>query len=168
MAGTSILDGLFPHDDAAKAQKKAEKIIKHAIKEAHSILTQATFFHKSLKESLKDELRSALDSSITLFRTELQSQTTIITDEFRKTIQKELHVMHDHLQKQAEVELKKIEDELMLYKQEKQKDIDTKLEEVLKNEMREVLHIELPEKVKRELLIKALERAKKNGFFTNS
>ena len=168
MAKKSLFAGLFTHEDtAAAAEKKSERIIKHAIKEAHSILTQTTFFHKSLKESLKDELKNALDTSITLFRAELDKQTTLITDEFRKTIQHELHLMHDHLQHQAEIELKKIEQELQDYKQEKQKSIDTELAEVLKQELQEVLHVELPEKIKQQLLVKALERAKKNGFFTN-
>lgn len=169
MAKKSLLSGLFSHEEtAASAEKKAEHIIKHAIKEAHSILTQATFFHKSLKDSLKDELRIALDTSITLFRAELNTQTTLITDEFRKTIQNELHIMHDNMQSQAEIELKKIEQELETYKQEKQKTIDADIAEVLKKELQEVLHIDLPEKIKQELLVKALDRAKKNGFFNTA
>ena len=165
----SLFAGLFTHEDTAiSAEKKAERIIKHAIKEAHSILTQTTFFHKSLKDSLKEELKKGLDTSILAFRQELSSQTILITDEFRKTIQNELHLMHDNLQKQAEIELKKVEQELQDYKREKQKTIDSDMAEVLKKELQEVLHVDLPERVKQQLLIKALERAKRNGFFSNS
>jgi len=168
MPKKSLFSGLFSHEDtAASAEKKAERIIKHAIKEAHSILTQTTFFHKSLKESLKKELRIALDTSIALFRTELAHQTELIAGEFRTTIQQELHSMHDHLQIQSEQELKKIQEDLATYKTEKQKKIDADIAEILKREMNEVLHIELPDKVKQELLIKALARAKQNGFFNN-
>jgi len=168
MTKKSLLDGIFPHDDTATAQKKSERIIKHAIKEAHSILTQTTFFHKSLKESLKDELRIALDAGITLFRQELAIKTTLITEEFRKTIQHELRDVHDNLQKHAEQEMKQIEEDLIAYKKEKLMAMDSELTELLKNEIRETLKIELPEKIKQELLIKALERAKRNGFFSNT
>jgi len=168
MAKKSLFSGLFTHEDtAAAAEKKAERIIKHAIKEAHTILTQTTFFHKSLKESLKEELKKGLDTSVEAFRVELASQTTLITDEFRKTIQHELHLMHDNLQHQAEIEMKKIEQELLEYKKEKQKMVDGEIADILKKELRDVLHTELPEKIKQKLLIKALERAKNNGFFSN-
>ena len=168
----SILEELFPHEDekniSVKAKKKAEQIIKHAIKEAHSIVTQTTFFHKDLKNSLKDELKIALDNSIVLFRDELSKQTTLITNEFCKAIQNELHLMHDNVQKQAAQELNKIEEELVEYKKKKQGTIDNDIAEMLKKELQDVLHTELPENVKQQLIIKALERAKKNGFFNNS
>lgn len=168
MAKKSLFEGLFPHDTTEKAQKKAEQIIKHATKEAHSILTQATFFHKSLKESLKDELKKALETSIVLFRTELAAQTALITDEFRKATQQELRTMHEHLRKQTEEELKKVEEEVALYKKQKQEKVDSELTELLKKELYEVLHTELPEKITQQLLIKALQQAKKNGFFTTT
>ena len=72
----SFLDELLPHQQnqqkvLLKAHEKAQKIIEKASQKANQILIQSNFFHKSLKDSLRLELKDAIGRSVQKYQKKL-------------------------------------------------------------------------------------------------
>ena len=159
---TNILDEILPHQKPStadkamlKAHEKSQKIIERAVKKANQILTQANFFHKSLKESLRQDLKDAISKSVQTYQMEFRKAI----DESIKTNQKILSEYMDSMKKAAEQELKNY---TQSRKQQIDQDISLKAEEIVKDTIGE----ELPASFKEKLIFKALEKAKKNGLFS--
>ncbi|MBW7960199.1 hypothetical protein B6D29_00700 [Microgenomates bacterium UTCPR1] len=159
---SSILDELLPHQRKAnksliKANEKSQKIVEKAIKKANQILTQANFFHKSLKETLRQDLKTAINKSIVVFKEEYRRSI----DESIKMNQK---ILSDYL-----IDMKdQIKAELDSYTRERKKTIDRIIEEKAEDVIRRTIGDELPVSFKEKLIVKALEKAKQDGLFKGS
>ena len=157
-----------PEQTAKTAERKADMIVRHAIKEAESSITQAHFFHKSLRDSLKDELKRALDTSMTEFQVELQKQLTQMMDEYKSTLMKEVHAVHTLLHSNMEKELSEMRADIQTYKEQQKKSISEELKSSLEQYIDAQFDVEIPPRMKETIITKALERAQKHGFFSKS
>lgn len=158
----SFLDELLPHQvnqqkELLKAHEKAQKIIEKATKKANQILIQSNFFHKSLKESLRQELKSAVQNSVKTYQKELE-----------EGIKKSLIELQEIIKSKTNTQWALIEKDLMEYKQQRKLETDKIMREEIKKLISDSFIKAMPESIKEKLIFEALEKAKKNGLFTDS
>ena len=151
MKQKSFFGGLLSHPVDQKkvllrARKKAKKIVEDATFEANEILAEGEIVDKSFKENIQAELVREVEIGV----------------------KKQLHEMSEFLQSKTQEQWVLIEKELAEYKEQRKQNID----EVMKLEVRKLVTDafirSMPESMKEKLVFEALERAKKDGFFTNS
>lgn len=159
-----ILEEIFSHQKQRvkeekvllKAHQKSKRIIERAVKRANRILTQTNFFHKSLKEMLKQELKKSVTTAAAVYQKEL-----------KELINQSLEENHAFLHHQVEAMRQMVEKELAAYEEERKRVIDQDIRQQAAEFVQEAFVEELPPSFKEQLVLKALEKAKKNGFFTN-
>lgn len=150
-----------------KAQEKAEKIIERASKKANQILIQSNFFHKSLKESLRQELKSAVQSSVQTYQKELEIAVKKSLSDLEEIIKKQLKENQEFLQDKTREKWVLIEKDLIEYREQSKQEIDKIMMEQIKQLITDSFVKSMPESAKEKLVFEALEKAKKDGFFTN-
>ena len=168
----SFLEELLPHQvnqqkELLKAHEKAQKIIKRASKKANQILIQSNFFHKSLKESLRQELKDAIGKSVQAYQKELEIGIKKSLVDLQEIIKKQLKDNQEFLQNKTKEQWKRIEKDLTDYKQQKKLEADKMMETEMRKLVSETFIKAMPESMKEKLLFEALESAKKDGFFKN-
>ena len=168
----SFLEELLPHQvnqqkELLKAHKKAQKIIERASKKANQILIQSNFFHKSLKESLRQELKGAIGKSVQTYQKELETGIKKSLVDLQEIIKKQLKDNQEFLQSKTKEQMTLIEKDLLDYKQQKKLEIDKLMEIEIRKLVTDNFIKSMPESMKEKLIFEALERAKKDGFFTN-
>ena len=139
-----------------KAHQKSQKIIERAIKKANQILTQTNFFHKSLKAMLKQELKKSMATAAVVYQ-----------KEFKKLISQSLKENQLLLRDQVKAMRHLVEKELEIYKQRRKRAIDKDISQQATLMVKEAFMEELPSSFKEKLVLNALEKAKKDGFFTD-
>lgn len=169
----SFLEELLPHQKSQekvllKAHEKAQKIIEKASQKANQILIQSNFFHKSLKESLRQELKGAIGKSVETYQKELESGIKKSLVDLQEIIKKQLKDNQEFLQSKTKEQMTLIEKDLNDYKQNKKLEIDKIMETEIRKLVTETFIKAMPESAKEKLIFEALERAKKDGFFKNS
>lgn len=169
----SFLEELLPHQVATqkellKAHEKAQKIIERASKKANQILIQSNFFHKSLKESLRQELKDAIGQSVVAYQKELEIGIKKSLVDLQEIIKKQLKDNQEFLQSKTKEQWSLIEKDLDLYKVQKKLEVDSIMEKEIRKLVTDTFIKAMPESMKEKLIFEALERAKKDGFFTNS
>jgi len=168
----SFLEELLPHQvnqqkELLKAHKKAQKIIERASKKANQILIQSNFFHKSLKESLRQELKGAIGKSVQTYQKELETGIKKSLVDLQEIIKKQLKDNQEFLQSKTKEQMTLIEKDLLDYKQQKKLEIDKLMEIEIRKLVTDNFIKSMPESMKEKLIFEALESAKKDGFFTN-
>ena len=150
-----------------KAQEKAQKIIERAAKKANQILIQSNFFHKSLKESLRQELKDAVQKSVQVYQKELQIGIKNSLVDLQEIIKKQLKENQEFLQNKTKEQWALIEKDLKDYKKQRKQEINTIMEDQIKKIISETFIKTMPESIKEKLIFEALDKAKKDGFFTD-
>lgn len=168
----SFLEELLPHPKSQekvllKAQDKAQKIIERASKKANQILIQSNFFHKSLKESLRQELKDAVSKSVKIYQIELETGIKKSLIDLQEIIKKQLKENQEFLQNKTKEEWIMIEKDLIEYKKQRKLETDKIISEEIKKLVAESFIKVMPESMKEKLVFEALDKAKKDGFFTN-
>lgn len=169
----SFLEELLPHKQnqqkvLLKAHEKAQKIIEKASKKANQILIQSNFFHKSLKESLRQELKVAIGQSVKTYQKELETGIRQSLADLQEIIKKQLKDNEEFLQNKTKEQITLIEKDLNDYKQQKKLETDKMIEIEIRKLISDAFIKAMPESMKEKLVFEALERAKKDGFFNNS
>lgn len=172
MAKKSFLEGLLPHQInqekvLLKAHEKGQKIIEKAAKKANQILIQSNFFHKSLKESLRQELKTAVQKSVQAYQKELEIGIKQSLVDLQEIIKKQLKDNQEFLQSKTKEQWALIEKDLNDYKQQEKQEIDKMIMEQVRKLASEIFIKAMPESIKEKLIFEALEKAKKDGFFSN-
>lgn len=174
---SNILDDLLPHHKKQaekvdkvllKAHEKAQKIIERASKKANQILIQSNFFHKSLKESLRQELKDAIGKSVLTYQKELETGIKKSLVDLQEIIKKQLKDNQEFLQSKTKEQWAMIEKDLTDYKEQKKLETDKIMTVEIRKLVSETFIKAMPESMKEKLIFEALERAKKDGFFNNS
>jgi hypothetical protein len=168
----SFLEELLPHQVnqqkvLLKANEKAQKIIERASKKANQILIQSNFFHKSLKESLRQELKGAIGESVKTYQKELEVGIKQSLVDLEEIIKKQLKDNQEFLQSKTKEQMILIEKDLSEYKKNKKLEIDRLMEIEIRKLVADNFIKSMSESMKEKLVVEALESAKKNGFFTN-
>jgi len=169
----SFLDELLPHQQnqqkvLLKAHEKAQKIIEKASQKANQILIQSNFFHKSLKDSLRLELKDAIGRSVQTYQKELEAGIKKSLVDLQEIIKKQLKENQEFLQNKTKEQTALIEKDLNDYKEQKKLETDKLLEVEMRKLVSEIFIKAMPESMKEKLIFEALEGAKKDGFFKNS
>lgn len=169
----SFLSELLPHQQSQqkvllKAHEKAQKIIEKASQKANQILIQSNFFHKSLKESLRQELKDAIGKSVETYQKELESGIKKSLVDLQEIIKKQLKDNQEFLQNKTKEQMALIEKDLNEYKQNKKLEINKSMEVEIRKLVTETFVKAMPEAMKEKLIFEALEKSKKDGFFKNS
>lgn len=150
-----------------RAHEKAQKIIERASKKANQILIQSNFFHKSLKETLRQELKDAIEKSVETYQKELEIGIKKSLIDLQEIIKKQLKENQEFLQNKTQEQWKMIEKDLNDYKQNKKLEISKIMEIEIRKLVTDTFIKAMPESMKEKLVFEALESAKKDGFFTN-
>lgn len=166
----SFLSELLPHQVnqqkvLLKAHEKAQKIIEKASQKANQILIQSNFFHKSLKESLRQELKDAIGKSVQTYQKELEAGIKKSLVDLQEIIKKQLKDNQEFLQSKTKEQWMMIEKDLNDYKQNKKLEIDKIMEIEIRKLITDNFIKSMPESMKEKLIFEALERAK--GLFIN-
>lgn len=170
MKQKSFLEGLLPHQInqekiLLKAHAKGQKIIERAAKKANQILIQSNFFHKSLKESLRQELKTAVQSSVQVYQKELEAGIKKSLADLQEIIKKQLKDNQEFLQNKTKEQWLLIEKDLIDYKQQKKLETDKMMAIEIRKLVSDTFIKAMPESIKEKLIFEALERAK--GLFIN-
>jgi molecular chaperone DnaK (HSP70) len=169
----SFLEELLPHQinqqkALLKDHEKAQKIIERATKKANQILIQSNFFHKSLKESLRQELKDAVQSSVQTYQKELESAVKKSLNDLQAIIKQQLKDNQEFLQNKTKDQWSLIEKDLSDYKEERKRETDKMIRDKVGELVSETFVKTMPESMKEKLIFEALEAAKKDGLFNNS
>jgi len=173
MKQKSFLEGLLPHqvnqqNVLSKAHEKAQKIIERASKKANQILIQSNFFHKSLKESLRQELKSAVQKSVQTYQKELEEGIKKSLVDLEEIIKKQLKDNQEFLQNKTKEQWELIEKDLSNYKEQRKQEMDKIIRDKIGELVSDTFIKAMPESMKEKLIFEALESIKKDGFFNNS
>ena len=168
----SIFSQLFSHQEKEKkvllsAHKKSQRIIEKAVKEASQIIVQANFFHKGLENVLKAKLEKAVEEASIAYQKELKNLITHSLIEFQKMIKNQFEKDQLLLHNETEVMKRLMEKEIETYKQQKKQAVDRDISQKVTEIVKEAFIEELPASFREKLVFKALDKAKKDGFFTS-
>ena len=177
-----------------EARKKALSIIEEANSKSGQIISSLKSFEnksdddlKELTDSLSEEQRKVLEErsddliksyqqalnelrqkNIDLFKNiskDIEGDAVSEIKDFRQILEKETFASQKVVSGKIEEEYKKIEEELQKYKAEKLKEVDDSIYKILIAVSKRVIGKSLSVEDHTELVIQALEKAKKENFF---
>ncbi len=167
----------------AKAQRKSEVLLENAVKEAELIISQTKNFRDELQKSLKEDVayqasqfaqgyqgllpeikkyyQTGIDEQLRAF----EDQLRVFTLDVEKTFKDKLDTLANLLRDQTLQEFTIVQKELTDYKQAKMREIDERVKRIVKTAAAEVVGKTLSLADHQDLIMKALEKAKREGVF---
>ena len=166
-----------------EVRQKAHQIIEESRQKATKIVGDAGVISNELKEKMLNELNkvsaeytkdyqgtldAAKNESIKIISNMSKGITSEASHEIqamRATLQQEVAKTHAETKKAIDEVYKRVEEEIKVYKERKLKKVDEQALEIVKQVSSDVLGKAIDAKQHEELVIKALEEAKRQGTF---
>lgn len=147
------------------AQKKAQSIIKEALDSAQQLLNETQLLTESLKNQAALGVQSAIETQTKRLDAEMKNGVDKILTDFNTNIQKQLSDSSKLLTLKTAEEFAKIQTELDVYKKTKEQAMESLINKKVTEIAQQVLGKSIDAKTHESLVIEALEKAGKNGFF---
>lgn len=148
-----------------QAHKKAQSIIKEALDSAQQLLHEAQLLTDSLKDQAALGIKSAIETQTKRLDAEMKTGIEKILADFNTNVQKQLSYSSKLLETKTAEEFTKVQSELTEYKKSK----ELALEALVSKKITEIAHNVLGKtidiKTHESLIIDAIEKAGKGGFF---
>jgi len=167
----------------ARAEFRAQKILEQANQEAKKLVEETENFLRKHQAFLSEELRRSSDAYLKVYNENLSQiqkdtykmiqnipndiKTYIITaiDGFRLSLSHDAAQTQQKIAQKLEESLISAQHEIERYKEERKREIDEKLFEFVKEVVKRVLGKQISIDEHEKLVLKALEEAKRQGFF---
>ncbi len=147
------------------ANKKAEAIIREAVDSAQRLLTQTQLLTKELQDKAATGMSTAVETQTKRLDSEMTAAVDKILNDFDTNVQKQLIDSAKLLEEKTGAEFQKVQAELAEYKKEKQAHMDTLIERKVAEIAQKVLGKAIDMKTHESLIMEAIEKAGKDGFF---
>lgn len=175
MKQKSILDNLIgpqkKHQSSEvildHAHKKAEKIITEATIKASDLLAQSELLNENLKKQIEVEMMRAVSENAEFIKTQTKLTLDVTLEEFKALIKSSITDMQTTLRQKIDEQFELTKKDIDLYKAERLKKIDEHIVRRIDEMAKELLGEIITPTDHRQLVIKALEKAKKDGLFSN-
>lgn len=147
------------------AHKKAQAIIKEAVDSAQQLLTQTQLLTDSLKEQTALGMKSAVEAQTKRLDAEMKAGIEKVLAEFNTNVQKQLTDSSKLLETKTADEFIKVQAELAEYKKAKELAMEALVSKKVTEIAQDVLGKTIDAKTHESLVIEAIEKAGKGGFF---
>lgn len=157
--------------------KRAKRILSESIDKAKKMLAQTDYFQRELERESRNTLIQTSHRYSDIFEKELRSLTQSYKDllvkveelslqEVKKSMDDQKTTAQFYLQKKVDEEFERARKEIEEYKAYERNKIETKIEDIIKNTSKDVIHASLNPNQQKELIMEALEKAKADGVFS--
>lgn len=158
------------------AMQKAKRILQESIDKAKKMLAQTDYFQRELERESRTAFLQTSHRYSEMFEKELKSLTQSYKDllikveelsleEVKKSMSDQKTTAQFYLQKQVDQEFEKARKEIEEYKLYERGKIEGKIDEIIKNTAKDVIHSSLNAAQQKELIMESLEKAKADGIF---
>lgn len=146
-------------------EEQLDKVLQGiAAKDIHTLKSTTSQFDKDYQKALQDIQKQLQEISTAVVEKSQNSYNEKI-DEFTNDLLKSGLATQSEVDKKTAELLTKVESEIEEYKISKLNKVDEDIKNLIQKVYRDVLRVSIPENVHRELIIKSLEDAKKDGMF---
>lgn len=177
--------GLDPQSLLTSATLRAQKLLENANSEARDVVKNASIYLKSEEGKIAKEIQKAADTNTKIFQEAVDQikndslrQLSVLpqdikllmvssVDNFRLGLQEELVKAQAQASQTVMNSFKKAQEEIDNYKKEKEKKIDEGALKLIAQLSKRVLGKDISLEEHEKMVVKALEEAKKQGFFEN-
>lgn len=157
--------------------KRAKRILAESIDKAKKMLAQTDYFQRELERESRNTLIQTSHRYSDIFEKELRSLTQSYKDllvkveelslqEVKKSMDDQKTTAQFYLQKKVDEEFERARKEIEEYKAYERNKIETKIDDIIKNTSKDVIHASLNPNQQKELIMEALEKAKADGLFS--
>lgn len=158
------------------AMQKAKHILQDSIDKAKKMLAQTDYFQRELERESRNSFIQTSHRYSDIFEKELKSLTQSYKDllvkveelslqEVKKTMEDQKVSAQYYLQKRIDEEFEKARKEIEEYKAYERGKIEGKIDEIIKNTAKNVIHSSLSPAQQKDLIMESLEKAKADGMF---
>ena len=172
MSKKSFLTGILSPDktgrqmkEIAQAHKKAEKIIEKAVLKSEQLLQDTALVNNKWRAQIETKLGQVLDAIGPELKTLAAKQMSAVFADFSRQLQTILKEKQTMLDNEVNREMAKINQELQQYREERKKQIDAFLIERVDILAKQIVGQTISTKDHQELIMHAIEKAKKTGIF---
>lgn len=157
-----------PTDDkiVEKAHKKAEKIIQEAVLKAEKILSDVDLITEEMRGELKASLTTLINRNAQLIDEITKKAVEEMLADFKSHFEKEREDVKNQLQNMLQEELSEMKKQVAQEKEQRIAQFEKQLVEKANALAQQMIGRALSPEEQEKLVIEALERAKKEGFFT--
>jgi len=146
---------------SARMRKRAGKLLEESRLKAQKIVTDAEIFTDEARSNFNDELIKALAN----ISKNISDEALRDIDAFRKTMLAETVRAKELIGRRVEAQFEQVESQVQAYKRQRLEKADQEVTKILAEISRKVLGKALSQDDHRELVIQALEEAKKKHVF---
>lgn len=147
------------------AHKKAEKILEEAVLKANNLLAEVDLITKELRAELKAGLMAAVEKNSKSIETESKKIIEEMLIEFKNNLATQVQSVQTQLQQHLQDQLTQMNTEVAQLKEQSMTQFQNQIAEKANSLAQELLGRALSSAEQEKLVIDALEKAKKDGFF---
>lgn len=161
-AGTLISESKRTNENMEEDLDRVMQSI--AQKNIHSIDTTSKNYEKNYEQKLEEIQHQIYENTKTMIQN-TQNNYNQVLEQFTAELLKEAANSREQIDKKTKDQLALIDEDIEKYKKRKLEAVDQQVEKLIEKTYKDVLKRSIPEDLDRELIVKSLEDAKKEGMF---